>query len=110
LITVHDLQKSYGSRRALDGLSFDVRSGETLGLLGPNGAGKSTAINLIVGLLRPDQGTVRIGGLDPQHPKTRLRIGVAPQTISLYDELTGKENLEFFVLGTTILARRTATT
>jgi ABC-2 type transport system ATP-binding protein len=74
-----------------------VRPGEIFGLLGPNGAGKSTTVHLAVGLLTPDAGTVAIGALgSPTRPETRKRVGVAPQALSLYEMLTGQENLDFF--------------
>lgn len=96
MISVESVQKSFGSLKAVDGLSFEIDQGEAFGLLGPNGAGKTTTISMLVGLLTPDQGRVRVYGEDPAHPRTRRRIGVAPQALSLYEELSGRENLEFF--------------
>ena len=97
MIEVRDLRKSYGSLTAVDGISFDVRRGETFGLLGPNGAGKSTIMHLLVGFLRPDEGTIRVAGIgDPTRPATRQHLGLAPQSLSLYPDLTGEENLSFF--------------
>lgn len=61
IIKAQKLCKSYGEHVAVDGLSFEIHRGETLGLLGPNGAGKTTTISMLVGLLRPDQGSVVIG-------------------------------------------------
>jgi ABC-2 type transport system ATP-binding protein len=96
-IKVSDLKKSYGELTAVDGVSFEVARGETFGLLGPNGAGKSTTIGMIVGALRPDHGTVIVDGeADPTRPTLRRRIGVAPQSLALYEELTAEENLAFF--------------
>jgi len=96
-IRVNDLKKSYGALTAVDGVSFEVARGETFGLLGPNGAGKSTTIGMIVGALRPDQGSVTVDGeADPTRPALRRRIGVAPQSLALYEELTAEENLAFF--------------
>ena len=96
-IEVRDLKKSYGTLVAVDGISFQVESGECFGLLGPNGAGKSTTIHCVVGALRPDSGEVRVGGeADPTRPAVRAKIGVAPQPIALYEDLTAEENLEFF--------------
>ncbi|MEM6706997.1 MAG: ABC transporter ATP-binding protein, partial [Acidobacteriota bacterium] len=70
---------------------------EVLGLLGPNGAGKTTSIAMAVGLLAPSEGAVELeGGQNPLDPETRRRIGVAPQELALYEELTGRENLSFF--------------
>ena len=63
-LSVQNLAKSYGNLRAVAGISFDVRRNEIVGLLGPNGAGKTTAINMILGILEPDEGAIRIEGLD----------------------------------------------
>ncbi|MGE5175386.1 MAG: ABC transporter ATP-binding protein [Hyphomicrobiales bacterium] len=96
-IRVRDLVKRYGDLVAVDGVSFDVEPGETFGLLGPNGAGKSTTIGMIVGSLRPDSGTVTVDGeTDPTRPAIRRKIGVTPQSIALYADLTAEENLAFF--------------
>ncbi|HKA24633.1 MAG TPA: ABC transporter ATP-binding protein [Candidatus Eisenbacteria bacterium] len=97
MIEVRDLRKSYGVLAAVDGVSFEVRRGETFGLLGPNGAGKTTTMHLLVGVLRPDGGTIQIAGEgDPTRPQTREKLGLAPQAMSLYPDLTGEENLAFF--------------
>jgi len=82
---------------AVDGVSFTVRPHEVFGLLGPNGAGKTTTVNMAVGLVKPDSGTVELADLgSPENPKVRARIGVAPQALSLYDDLSAQENLECF--------------
>ena len=88
----------FGSHRAVDGLSFEVRRGECLGLLGPNGAGKTTTIRILSTARAPTSGTVRVLGLDPQREAAaiRARIGVVPQEIALYGALSARENLEFF--------------
>jgi len=97
MLTLDQVTKRYGSMTAVDGLTLDVRRGEALGLLGPNGAGKSTTVALAVGLLAPDAGRVVVGGAgDPRDPAVRVRIGVAPQSLALYDVLTAEENLRFF--------------
>lgn len=97
MLTLSNVRKSFGKTVAVDGLSLEVRKGEILGLLGPNGAGKSTSVSLSVGLLAPDAGTVTIDGHgNPAEPAVRQRIGVAPQALALYDQLTGEENLVFF--------------
>jgi ABC-2 type transport system ATP-binding protein len=79
------------------GVAFEIRAGETFGLLGPNGAGKSTTIAMLTGALVPDSGTIRLADRGPpSEPDIRRLIGVAPQTLSLYEELTAVENLKFF--------------
>jgi len=96
-IRVESLRKSYGDLLAVDGVTFEVRTGEVFGLLGPNGAGKTTTIGMIAGLLRPDEGSVEVEGAhDPTRPAVRRLVGVAPQALALYNELTGEENLAFF--------------
>lgn len=101
MITITDLRKSFGQIRAVNGLSLSVQPGECFALLGPNGAGKTTTISLATGLLKPDSGTIVIGdtakgGGNPVDASVRRLIGIAPQSIALYDELTADENLRFF--------------
>jgi ABC-2 type transport system ATP-binding protein len=97
LLRVENLSYAYGERRALEGLSLEVRAGEALGLLGPNGAGKSTLMALATGLLEPASGRVLLaGGGDPRDPRARAVLGLAPQELALYEDLSGRENLEFF--------------
>lgn len=91
-----NLQKSFGANRAVQGFSLEVLTGETMGLLGPNGAGKSTSIQILTGLLQPDAGEVEVAGGNPHDATVRRRLGVAPQALSLYEELTAAENLAFF--------------
>jgi ABC-2 type transport system ATP-binding protein len=83
---------------AVDGVSFTIREGETVGLLGPNGAGKSTTLAMINGLITPDSGSVSVGGEllvgDATHLKRR--IGLVPQDLALFDELSAWANLELF--------------
>ncbi len=96
MIQARHLSKQFGDVLAVDDLSLEVQEGEVYGLLGPNGAGKTTTIHMLVGLLRPDRGEVRLGGRgSPELAEIRRILGVAPQALSLYDELTGKENLTF---------------
>ena len=98
LLEVSQLTKSFGAVRAVDGVSFLVQPGEIYGLLGPNGAGKTTSISMICGLLKPDAGNVLLDGVgfwtDPL--RARRLLGVVPQEIALYEELSGRENLEFW--------------
>jgi ABC-2 type transport system ATP-binding protein len=97
MLSISDLHKSFGDIHAVDGLSLDIRQGEVFGLLGPNGAGKTTTVNVAVGLLTPDQGSVELTGHgSPADPAVRRMIGVAPQALAIYDELTAEENLAFF--------------
>jgi ABC-2 type transport system ATP-binding protein len=96
VILAENLTKNYGSRRAVDHLSLSIERGETYALLGPNGAGKSTTISMLVGLLAPDSGHVLVDGRSPREKKTQCRIGLAPQSLALYDELTAREHIQFF--------------
>jgi ABC-2 type transport system ATP-binding protein len=98
IIEVEDLTKRYGGREALDGVSFTVDEGEIFGILGPNGAGKTTAVECVEGLRRPDSGSVRVLGLDPQADGHRLRqrIGVQLQQTQLPDQIKVREALELF--------------
>jgi ABC-2 type transport system ATP-binding protein len=90
--------KRYRATVAVDGLSFDVRRGEMFGLIGPDGAGKTTAIRLLCGLLRPDAGTIRVGGRDPvaEHRAITATVGYLSQRFTLYGDLTIDENIAFF--------------
>lgn len=97
MIRAENLRKRYGPLTAVDGVSLEVPPGETIGLLGPNGAGKSTTIHMLTGALRPDEGSIHVAGVGPPSDRAaRRRIGVAPQSLALYDELTGAENAHFF--------------
>lgn len=96
MLSIVDLRRRYGRTIAVDGISLEVRAGEAFGLLGPNGAGKSTLVSLCAGLLRPDSGRVEILGSRPTEPRCRRRVGVAPQELALYDDLTASANIEFF--------------
>lgn len=97
-VSVRSLSFSYGDRLAVNDIDFDVSAGEILGLLGPNGAGKSTTIKMVIGQLRPAQGTITILGSDM--PKNRdliqARMGVCSEEKNLYLNMTGVENLKFF--------------
>jgi ABC-2 type transport system ATP-binding protein len=98
LLRVDSLVKSYGTRRAVDGVSFQVRAGQTVGLLGPNGAGKSTTVSMLCGLLRPDAGQVLLDGqsVTTGAASVKRRIGLVPQDLALYDDLSAHENLRLF--------------
>jgi lipopolysaccharide export system ATP-binding protein len=91
------LSKTYGKRRVLHNVSVEVKSGEIVGLLGPNGAGKTTTFSIIVGLLRPDQGTVMCKGEEitrlPMYQRARKGVTYLPQEASVFRKLTVEENL-----------------
>ena len=97
MIEVQDLTKYYGTKIALDKISFTVRKGEVLGFLGPNGAGKSTAMKIITCFLSPTEGTVKVDGLDvfEDSLEVRKRIGYLPEIPPLYLDMTVKSYLEF---------------
>jgi ABC-2 type transport system ATP-binding protein len=96
VLAFEEVRKNYGALRAVDGLTLDVDRGEVFGLLGPNGAGKTTSVSMAIGLLPPDTGAVRVNGGGPTQPGVRACIGLAPQALGIYDDLTGLENLAFF--------------
>lgn len=97
-IVVENFSKSYGSRRVVDRLSFTVQSGEIFALLGPNGAGKTTTVETLEGYRIPDEGTIRVLGLDPirQAQLLKPRIGVVLQQDGLYPALTAREAIKLF--------------
>lgn len=95
LLEVDDLYKHYGPVKAVDGVSFQLKPGELVGLIGPNGAGKSTTFRCLVGLQRPDSGTVTIAGIDVHQDRVGAlrQIGYVGQDASIYQYLTGYEVL-----------------
>jgi len=97
LIETRNLVKRYGEKLAVNNVSFDVHSGEVFGFLGPNGAGKTTTIKMIVGLLQPTSGTVKVSGYDVQAQPllAKASSGYVPDTPNLYGKLTGRELLRF---------------
>src|SRR5512142_895323 len=97
LIEARNLTKRYGDKVAVDNVGFEVYGGEVFGFLGPNGAGKTTTIKMIVGLLQPTSGTVRVAGYDVQsQPRlAKASSGYVPDTPNLYAKLTGRELLRF---------------
>jgi ABC-2 type transport system ATP-binding protein len=97
LIETRNLVKRYGDKVAVGDVSFDVQQGEVFGFLGPNGAGKTTTIKVIVGLLQPTSGTVRVAGYDVQAQPmlAKASCGYVPDTPNLYAKLTGRELLHF---------------
>ena len=97
IIEVRGLTKRFDDVLAVDKASFDVYEGEILGFLGPNGAGKTTTINMLTGLARPNEGSIKIAGIDcSKNPKAAQHlVGIVPDESNLYPELTGFENLTF---------------
>src|SRR5690349_3225016 len=98
MLEIQDLRKAYGDFVAVQSLSFRAEGGEVFGLLGPNGAGKTTTIHCIGGLLTPTSGHIRVNGHDVVRDgrKARASLGVAPQEIALYEELSAQENLDYW--------------
>jgi ABC-2 type transport system ATP-binding protein len=97
-IEVTDLRKTYGDTHAVDGVTFTVRAGETFGIIGHNGAGKTTTVECLIGLKRPDAGTVRVLGEDPARGRRALarRIGAQLQESSLPERIKVAEALRMF--------------
>ncbi|NEN85749.1 ABC transporter ATP-binding protein [Paenibacillus elgii] len=97
-IEIKDVVKRYGGNISVDHLNLSIRQGEVFGLLGPNGAGKSTTIKMLCGLLKIDQGEMRIDGISvAANPlEIKRRIGLVPQEIAIYENLTAQENVTFF--------------
>jgi len=98
MLTINNLRKSFGTLVAVDGVSFAIERGQLLGLLGPNGAGKTTTVSMIAGLVTPDTGEVLVGGqrLSGDTDPVKRRIGLVPQDLALYEELSARDNLRFF--------------
>ncbi len=98
MIVVKNLYKSFGDVKAVKGVSFEARDGEITGLLGPNGAGKTTTLRMLYSLLPPDQGEIRIDGLDPTRDAMEIKrtLGVVPDSRGLYSRLTARENISYY--------------
>ena len=96
IVSVRNLVKRYGELLALDHFNLRIGKGETFGLLGPNGSGKTTAINCILQLLTYDKGTIELFGeaMSPERYDIKRRIGVVPQQMAVFDELTVRENID----------------
>jgi ABC-2 type transport system ATP-binding protein len=100
VLSVLDLRKQYGATVAVDGVSFEVKRNEIVGLLGPNGAGKTTTINMILGVLEPTSGSIRVEGLDISTKRSQVleRTNFAAVYAPLPGNLTVAQNLRFFGL------------
>ena len=98
VLEVRNLQKSFGNIQAVQDISFSVKAGEVFTIIGPNGAGKTTTLEMIEGLVTPDQGDIQFGELNwNQHAVTiKKMIGVQPQSSAMFDLLTPEENLNLF--------------
>ncbi len=97
MIEVKGLVKTYGNKRAVDGITFTVKRGEILGFLGPNGAGKSTTMKMITGFIQPDAGTATVGGIDVAVDPVGVKrqLGYLPESAPAYPEMTVEEFLRF---------------
>ncbi len=100
-LAVRDLKKRYRNREVVKGVSLEIAPGEVVGLLGPNGAGKTTIFYMMVGLVRPDSGSVWLSGEDvtrlPMHRRARLGLGYLPQEPSVFRKLSVRENIMAFL-------------
>jgi ABC-2 type transport system ATP-binding protein len=98
VLTASGLVKRFGELTAVDGVAIHIDQGETFGLLGPNGAGKTTSISMIAGLLQADEGEVTVAGskITPNSVSGKAAIGLVPQDLAIYPDLTAAENLIFF--------------
>jgi ABC-2 type transport system ATP-binding protein len=97
-IEIRDVVKKYGSKVSVDHLNLNLQEGEVFGLLGPNGAGKSTTIKMLSGLLKIDQGEMKLDGISVKsHPlDIKRRIGLVPQDLAIYESLSARDNVNFF--------------
>lgn len=99
VVDLRGVRKHYGTVHAVDGVDLRIRRGELFGLIGHNGAGKSTLFKLMLGLIEPTAGTLRVAGADVRGPDfraARARIGYLPENVVLWDNLSGEETLRFF--------------
>ncbi len=96
-LKAHQLEKAYKGRRVVNSASFEVKAGQIVGLLGPNGAGKTTSFYMVVGLIKPDTGSVYFSGENitdwPMYKRARRGIGYLPQEASVFRRMTAEENI-----------------
>ncbi|MGY4794723.1 ABC transporter ATP-binding protein [Lysinibacillus sp. FSL K6-0057] len=95
-ISIKSLEKRFQQKQVIAPLSLDIPKGQLMGLLGPSGCGKTTLIKMIMGMLKPDHGTIQVLDLDVPHQQLLNDIGYMAQSDALYTDLTGEENLHFF--------------
>ena len=98
IISVNDLTRRFGDFTAVDHITFDIEPGQVVGYLGPNGSGKTTTIRMLLGLIRPTEGSAQVIGFDAatQSEEIRSQAGYMSQKFALYNELTARENLAFY--------------
>ena len=94
-VSLNDIRKTFGSHRAVDGLSFEIARGTVFGLLGRNGAGKSTTIRMIMDIIRPDSGSIEVLGR-PMDGEVKDRLGYMPEERGLYPKMKVLDMLEYF--------------
>ncbi len=97
MISVQNLARRFGDRTAVEGLTFDVQPGEVFGLLGPNGAGKTTTVRMLTGLITPSEGRGSVCGYALADPALRRKVGLLTEQPGLYDRLSARENLTFYM-------------
>lgn len=97
MVNLRNVTKHFGAKAVVNNLSIEIQRGDLFGLLGPNGAGKTTTINMIVGGLLPDSGSITLQGSgSPRNAHLKRLIGIVPQSLAVYESLTAYENLNFF--------------
>jgi ABC-2 type transport system ATP-binding protein len=98
MIKIQNISKSFNGQIVVDNLTLEAKTGEIVGLLGANGAGKSTTINMLLGFLHPENGTIHVDGIDSKNNFKNIRkvIGYVPENVNLYPYLSGIENLDYF--------------
>lgn len=100
-LLIENIQKSYGGRRVVDGVSFNVEKGEVVGLLGRNGAGKTTSFDMCLGLVKPEKGKITLGDVDISkmaiHDRSKLGIGYLPQEASIFRKLSVYDNMRLIL-------------
>jgi sodium transport system ATP-binding protein len=98
MIKVTNLHKSFGKVKAVRGISFEAQDGEITGLLGPNGAGKTTTLRMLYSLLPPDEGEIRIDGLNPKTDAMAIKrtLGVVPDSRGMYTRMSARENISYY--------------